>query len=124
QLPDQQDRAGWPVLRERFTTVIATKTRDEWCRVFEGADACFAPVLTFSEAKGHPHNVARGGHVSVGGIAQPAPAPRFSRTPGAIRSGPPERGELGREALLDWGFAPADIARLCERGLGFRAPAD
>jgi len=117
-LPAQHDRAGWPALRARFAEVIRMKTRDEWCRVFEGSDACVAPVLSFAEVKAHPHNVARGAHVTVGGVDQPAPAPRFSRTPGAVRRAPPERGALGREALAEWGFSPADIERLRTAGLG------
>jgi alpha-methylacyl-CoA racemase len=118
-LPAQDDRAGWPALRARFADVIRTRTRDEWCRVFADSDACFAPVLTFDEAKTHPHNVSRSGHVTVGEVAQPAPAPRFSRTPGSVRRAPPERGSLGREALIDWGFSAAEIERLSEKGLGF-----
>jgi alpha-methylacyl-CoA racemase len=112
-LPDQHDRAGWPVLRERFAAVIRTRTRDEWCSVFDGSDACVAPVLSFAEASTHPHNVARGAHVVIGDIVQPAPAPRFSRMPGGVRGPPPERGALGREALRDWGFSPAEIERMC-----------
>jgi alpha-methylacyl-CoA racemase len=118
-LPDQHDRAGWPALRARFAATFATKTRDEWCRVFEGTDACFAPVLTFAEAARHPHALARHGHVAVGDVMQPAPAPRYSRTPGEVRRAPPERGTLGREALADWGFADTEIDRLVEQGLGF-----
>jgi alpha-methylacyl-CoA racemase len=118
-LPPQHDRGGWPELRRRFAAAFRSKTRDEWCRVFEGSDACFAPVLAFSEARTHPHNVARGGYVAVGGVEQPAPAPRFSRTPGGVRRPPPERGALGREALADWGFARAEIDRLAALGLGF-----
>src|SRR5947207_2552102 len=91
-LPDQNDPAGWPALRARFAAEFRTRTRDEWCRVFDGSDACFAPVLTFAEAAAHPHAIARKGHVSVGNVTQPAPAPRFSRTPGAVRGAPPERG--------------------------------
>lgn len=117
-LPAQQDRAGWPVLRARFAAAIRTRTRDEWCSVFEGSDACFAPVLTFAEAKAHPHNVARRAHLAVAGVDQPAPAPRFSRTPAAVSRPPPERGALGREALADWGFSPAEIERLRAAGLG------
>ncbi len=119
-LPDQNDRAGWPALRARFAAVFATKTRDEWCRAFEGSDACFAPVLTFTEATRHPHLAARHAHVAVGAITQPAPAPRFSRTPGAVRRPPPERGALGREALAEWGFADDEIERLRALGMGFR----
>ena len=118
-LPAQQDRAGWPVLRARLAEVFRTKTRDEWCRVFDGRDACFAPVLTFAEAMAHPHNIARGGHVSVGGVDQPAPAPRFSRTPGSVRRPPPERGGQGGEALAAWGFSPAQIEDLCALGLRY-----
>jgi alpha-methylacyl-CoA racemase len=117
-LPPQNDRTGWPALRARFAKVIRTKTRDEWSAVFAGSDACFAPVLSFAEAGEHPHNAARGAHVTVGGVAQPAPAPRFSRTPGAVRRPPPERGALGHEALAEWGFSPAEVERLRAAGLG------
>jgi len=118
-LPAQHDTAGWPRLRERFAAVFKTKTRDEWCLVFEHSDACFAPVLSFSEARAHPHNVARKSFVEIAGAPQPAPAPRFSRTPGAVRAKPPERGEGGREALIDWGFGPAGLARLAALGLRY-----
>jgi alpha-methylacyl-CoA racemase len=118
-LPTQQDRARWPELRAHFAAVFKTRTRDQWCAVFEGSDACFAPVLNFSEARGHVHSAARGGYVEVNGITQPAPAPRLDRTPGAVRRPPPERGMLGREALRDWGFAPQEIERLASLGLGF-----
>ena len=120
-LPAQHDRAGWPQLRERFAAVFRTRTRDEWCEVFAGSDACFAPVLTFAEAARHPHAVARAAHVRVGDVTQPAPAPRFSRTPGAVRGAPPERGARGRDALVDWGFTGAQVDELAALGLGFRA---
>ena len=119
-LPAQQDRKGWPALRETFSETFRKKTRDDWCAVFDGSDACFAPVLTFSEARAHPHNVARGTFTHSGKVDQPAPAPRFSRTPGAIRRAPPERGEGGKEALVDWGFSPADIEKLKSSGLNFK----
>ncbi len=118
-LPAQMDRKGWPALRKSFTETFKTKTRDEWCIVFDGSDACFAPVLTFSEAQAHPHNAARGTYTRVGKVDQPAPAPRFSRTPGKIRRAPPERGEGGRQALADWGFSENEISSLKEKGLGF-----
>ncbi|MFO1311500.1 MAG: CaiB/BaiF CoA-transferase family protein [Burkholderiales bacterium] len=118
-LPPQHDRAGWPVLRERFTRAFAEKTRDEWARIFEGRDACAVPVLTFAEAAAHPHAVARGSHCEVDGIAQPAAAPRFSRTPGAVRRGSPERGAGGYRALRDWGFDDRDVERLAGLGVGF-----
>jgi len=117
-LPGQYERARWSEMREIFRSTFKSRTRDEWCRVFEGSDACFAPVLTFSESRRHPHNAARGSHVEVGGVAQPAPAPRFSRTPGAVRRAPPERGEGGVEALRDWGFSADGIERLANMGLG------
>ena len=118
-LPKQHDRAGWPKLRSRFTAVFKTRTRDEWCTAFEGSDACFAPVLNWTEAYAHPHNVARKSFVEVGGVKQPAPAPRFSRTPGQVRRKPPERGEGGAAALADWGFDDAAVAKLQSFGLGF-----
>ncbi|MEO6564420.1 MAG: CoA transferase, partial [Casimicrobiaceae bacterium] len=121
-LPDQNDRAGWPVLRARFTAVLATRTRDEWSRVFEDVDACVSPVLTFAEAAAHPHALARRGHVEVGKVQQPAPAPRLSRTPGAVSGPAPERGAQGREALVHWGFDDAQIDQLSALGLRFIRP--
>jgi alpha-methylacyl-CoA racemase len=119
-LPGQYESGRWPELRARFAEVFRTKTREEWCAAFEGSDACFAPVLTFSEARHHPHNVARASFVTVAGTEQPAPAPRFSRTPGGVRGAPPERGEGGRRALEDWGYSAAEIGKLEDLGLGFR----
>lgn len=118
-LPAQHDRARWPELRARLATAFAARTRDEWTQVFEGSDACVAPVLSFAEAPAHPHAQLRGSHVSVGDVQQPAPAPRFSRTPGSVRGAPPERGAGGRAALRDWGFADATIAELRATGVGF-----
>ncbi|BBQ01298.1 CoA transferase (plasmid) [Burkholderia sp. SFA1] len=120
-LPAQHDRAGWPVLRQRFAAVFAGRTREEWCRVFDGSDACVAPVLGFSEAPTHPHHRARGSFVEFDGIVQPGPAPRFSRTPSRISRPVPQRGEGGREALEEWGFDDARILGLQARGLGFVA---
>jgi alpha-methylacyl-CoA racemase len=117
-LPEQHDRASWPALRHAFSTAVASKTRDEWCAVFEKLDACFAPVLTFSEARRHPHARARDAFVDVGGIEQPAPAPRFDRTPGTATEPPPERGARGRAALADWGFDTDQIEALRKLGLG------
>ena len=117
-LPTQHERARWPELRQHFAQVFAAKTRDEWVDIFAGSDACFSPVLTFAEASEHPHNIARHGHVTVGNVAQPAPAPRFSRTPGAAGHAPPERGARGAEALADWGFSDAEIAGLRAQGVG------
>jgi alpha-methylacyl-CoA racemase len=118
-LPAQHERARWPEMHALFEKTFKSKTRDEWCRVFEGSDACFAPVLSFSESRADPHNRARQSFVTLGGVAQPAPAPRFSRTPAAVRGTPPERGEGGRAALRDWGFVEKEINQLESRGLGF-----
>ncbi|MFC7274862.1 CaiB/BaiF CoA transferase family protein [Paractinoplanes rhizophilus] len=87
-LPGQLDRDGWPALRARFAEVFATRTRDEWAAVFAGTDACVAPVLSPTEAPAHPHNRARKTFVEVDGLAQPAPAPRFGRTPAGPPSAP------------------------------------
>ncbi|MGQ0654396.1 MAG: CaiB/BaiF CoA transferase family protein [Betaproteobacteria bacterium] len=116
-LPAQNDRNGWPMLRKLFSERFKSKTREEWCKVFEGSDACFAPVLSFSEARAHEHNVARKNFVSVAGVEQPAPAPRFSRTPPAVRRRPPERGEGGAQALRDWGFSASEISHFRSLGM-------
>jgi len=116
----QHERSGWPEMKQIFSKTFKSKTREEWCAVFEGSDACFAPVLSFSEARGHPHNIARSAFLDSGDLAQPAPAPRFSRTPGAVRRAPPERGEGGVQALLEWGFTAKEIEGLESRGLGKR----
>jgi len=120
EVPPQHDRKGWPVLRKLLAGKFKEKSRDEWCEVFEGSDACFAPVLTFSEARAHPHNAARGNSVRIGGGEQPAPAPRFSRTPGGVRGAPPERGAGGRQALLAWGFPASAVEELGALGLRFK----
>ncbi|MDA1116835.1 MAG: CaiB/BaiF CoA-transferase family protein [Proteobacteria bacterium] len=118
-LPPQNERARWPEMREAFAHAFKSKTRDAWCAVFEGSDACFAPVLTFSEAKRHPHNEARGNFVNVARVEQPSPAPRFSATPTAVPREPPERGAGGRAALAQWGFGAADLLKLRNAGLGY-----
>jgi alpha-methylacyl-CoA racemase len=114
----QHDRKRWPEMRSMFEKTFKSKTRDEWCKVFEGSDACFAPVLPWSEARRDVHNVARKSFINVKEVAQPAPAPRFSRTPGAVRRAPPERGEGGRQALAEWGFDASAIEKLTALGLG------
>ena len=97
----------WPELKARFEAIFKTRTRDEWCEVFEGTEVCFAPVLSLAEAPEHPHNVARGAFVEVDGVRQPRPLPRFSLTPGAIQSPPAAAGTGGDEALRDWGIEEA-----------------
>jgi alpha-methylacyl-CoA racemase len=114
----QHDRARWPQMKAQFETTFRSKTRDEWVRVFEGSDACFAPVLSWSEARRDPHAVFRNSFFSLAGVEQPSAAPRFSRTPGAVRRAPPERGQGGAQALLDWGFRENEINSLESRGLG------
>jgi alpha-methylacyl-CoA racemase len=120
-LPAQHDRSRWPEMRARFAAAFKAKTRDEWCRVFDGSDACFAPVLAWSEARRDPHNASRKTFIEVGALEQPAPAPRFSRTPGEVRRPPPERGAGGRLALADWGLGAAEVEELCRLGVNFRA---
>ncbi len=116
ELPDQMDQAHWPEMKERFAAVFATRTRDEWMAVFEGSDACVAPVLTMHEAKDHPHNRARGTFVEPGGVLQPAPAPRFSRTPGAITRPPSPPGSNTDEGLAGWGLSEDAIEALRDAG--------
>lgn len=101
----QMDRSKWPELKAKLAEVMKTKTRDEWSEIMEGTDVCFAPILSFDEAIEHPHNKARETFVSVEGITQPAPAPRFSETPGAIQGIAPGIGEHTDEILSDWGVA-------------------
>jgi alpha-methylacyl-CoA racemase len=113
-LPAQMDRSGWPKLRDRFTELFKTKTRDEWAKIFEGSDACFAPVLTMSEATNDAHIKARGTVIERGGVPQPAPAPRFSRTTAEIQRDAPWPGQQTDEALADWGFSSDEIAKLRE----------
>jgi alpha-methylacyl-CoA racemase len=115
-VPDADDRASWPAMKARVAALMRTKTRDEWCALLEGTDACFAPVLDPGEAPEHLHLRERGTFTEVGGVVQPAPAPRFSRTPGAVTAPPPAPGEHTGEALADWGFAPDEIAALRDGG--------
>ncbi len=114
--PARLDPAGWPAAKERLAAIFRTRPRADWCRLLEGSDACFAPVLSLDEAPLHPHNRARSTFIEVDGIIQPAPAPRFSRTQPAAPT-PPETPGPGRsDALLDWGFNGAEIAALRENG--------
>ena len=108
----QHDRSAWPELHDKLAVVLAAKTQAEWCAIMDGTDVCFAPVLDLDEAPKHPHNVARQAFVEVAGVTQPAPAPRFSVTPGAIQGPPPAIGAHDREALMDWGFSTAEIDAL------------
>jgi alpha-methylacyl-CoA racemase len=116
QFQRQMSRADWPELRGKLAAVIASKTRAEWCAIMEGTDICFAPVLSLEEAPEHPHNRARQTFVELDGVVQPAPAPRFSATPGAVQAPPPAVGQHTDAALLDWGFPPNAVAALRASG--------
>ena len=116
-LPKQYDRAQWPRLAQRYAEVFKTRTRDEWCAVFADSDACFAPVLGMTEVGDHPHNAARATFVEVDGVVQPAPGPRFSRTPPAI-AGAPKAGGTDSEAVLEAaGYSASEIAAFIEAGV-------
>jgi len=101
----QRDRAGWDTAKEKLAALFKTKTRDEWCKILEGTDVCFAPVLDPHEAMQHPHNKARGTFIEVDGIVQPGPAPRFSRTKPVVRSPPSRPGQHTDEVLSSWGVS-------------------
>ena len=114
--PDQMDRNSWPAMKERFAAIFKTKTRAEWTEIFEDVDACTTPVLAPSEAPAHRHNEARETFVEVEGVLQPAPAPRFSVTPGEISKPPSTPGADTDEALAGWGVAEDRIATLRSEG--------
>jgi len=112
---DQMDRRKWPELTRRMAEIFRTRTRDDWCALFEGSEVCFAPVLSLAEAPRHPHNVARGAFVDIDGVPHPAPLPRFSRTNAKIRHAPRPAGADADAALRDWGVDEALARRLRER---------
>ena len=111
-------------MSEHLAGIFRTRTREEWCRLLEGSDVCFAPVLSMAEAPQHPHNRERQTFVEVEGVVQPAPAPRFSRTPSRIQRTPAEPGEHTRAALKDWGFSEAELERLQKEGVIGRRQAE
>jgi alpha-methylacyl-CoA racemase len=115
-VPDPNDRAAWASMKPRMAALVRTKTRDEWCRLLEGTDVCFAPVLEPSEAPDHPHNRERGTFVEVGGVVQPAPAPRFSRSVPDTPAPPVPAGQDTDTALVDWGFSADEVAELRRTG--------
>ena len=115
-MPPQHDRQRWPEVKETVADAVRQKTRDEWTQIFDGAEACVAPVLSLSETARHPHIASRQTVVNVGGIDQPAPAPRFSRTTAKLGLPPPARGEHSEEILHDWGFDAAEISGLKDCG--------
>jgi alpha-methylacyl-CoA racemase len=110
------DRSTWPERKKKMEEIFLTKTRDEWCEILEGHDVCFAPVLTMTEAPHHPHLAERGTFTELAGVVQPSPAPRFSRTPGAITRPPAHAGQHTDEALADWGIPVDRVAELRESG--------
>jgi len=113
---NQLDFSKWPARKKKMAEIFKTKTRDEWCLIMEGSDVCFAPVLTMEEAMNHPHNVARETFVEVGGIKQPGPAPRFSRTKPEVRKMASKPGADTETALAEWGFSQAEIEGLKKSG--------
>jgi alpha-methylacyl-CoA racemase len=113
---EQNDKSHWPAMKERFAAIFAGKTRDEWTEIFDGTDACAVPVLSPWEAHLHPHNAARSTFVEVAGRVQPAPSPRFSRTPSAISRPPSFPGADTVTGLVEWGVDEATVAKLRESG--------
>ena len=111
---DQNNREAWPELTEKLAEVFKTKTQAQWCELMEGTDVCFAPVLNFIDAPKHPANIARDVYIDVDGITQPAPAPRFSRTPSEVRHGAHAVGADTEETLAAMGFESREIAALKE----------
>jgi alpha-methylacyl-CoA racemase len=116
-LPGQHDRAGWPVLRHRFAATFAGRTRAEWEQVFAGTDACVSPVLSLAEAPVHPHARARDAFVEVGGVTQPAPAPRFGRSAAGRPVAPPRPGADTDDVLAGLGLAAAEVASMRAQGV-------
>ena len=115
--PKQMDRQSWDEMKSKIASAIKSKSREEWENLMEGTDVCFAPVLTIDEAYDHPHNLERNTFIEVAGVKQPAPAPRFSRTPASITSPPPHPGEHTEEILLDSGFTISEISSLREQNV-------
>lgn len=111
-LPPQDDRAQWGRLRQTIADTLKQKSREHWCALLEGTDACFAPVLDIEECQHHPHNRFRQLHVNVDGVMNPAPAPRFSETPSTLRKTPSHPGEDTETALSDWGFSRDELEAL------------
>ena len=116
-LAGRNDRSQWPALRERLAAILRTQTRDHWCGLMADSDGCVTPVLDMQEAAEHPHALARGAFIDCGGVRQPAPAPRFGRTPGWVRSEPPLVGEHSRAVLARHGFATDEVEWLLTKGL-------
>jgi alpha-methylacyl-CoA racemase len=114
---EQLNISKWPDYKEKLIEIFKTKTRDEWCAVMEGSDVCFAPVLSIAEAPNHPHNQSRGTFVTVNDVLQPAPAPRFSRTPTGLRARAEKEGQDPSTILADYGFNDGEIRKLLDQGV-------
>jgi alpha-methylacyl-CoA racemase len=108
----QWSQKRWPDLKAKFAALFATRTRDDWCALLEGSDACVAPVLDMAEAPLHPHNQARSAFIEIDGVTQPAPAPRFSRTAPAAGQAAAAPGQHSAAVLADWGWSPEAIESL------------
>jgi len=108
-LPRRDDSRQWRALRRRLAELFRSRNRDQWCELLEGTDACFAPILDWDEAPKHPHNQARDVFIEIDGVTQPAPAPRFSRTPAAVRKNASRDGEDSAAILEEWGFGADEI---------------
>jgi len=113
---DQNNAAKWPGMKEKLAAVFMRKTQAQWCEIMEGTDICFAPVLTFMDAPAHPANVARQTYIEVDGITQPAPAPRFSRTPSQVQHAGPIPAQDTDAVLTAMGFGEKEIAELKQQG--------
>lgn len=117
QFAQRDDTAQWPAQRERLARIFATRTRDAWCDIFEGQDACVAPVLSLQEAPGHPHNIARGTFINAAGARIPAAVPRFGMGDGTVAP-PPADGDVAHAPVFaQAGFSTSEIASLRERGV-------
>jgi alpha-methylacyl-CoA racemase len=114
---EQMNPVKWPDYKKELMEVFKSKTQEEWCAIMEGSDVCFAPVLSIAEASQHPHNQARGTFITVNGVLQPAPAPRFSRTAPEVKAGGPVDGQETVRILSDYGFADGEIRGLQAQGI-------
>ncbi|MBW2295330.1 MAG: CoA transferase [Deltaproteobacteria bacterium] len=112
----QMDKQQWPAQKQKVAALFLERTRDEWCKLLEGTDVCFAPVLTIAEAREHPHNTARGTFTQINGVSQPRPTPRFGRTDSEISRPPAHPGEHTEEILTEAGWSPEEIAGLRDQG--------
>jgi len=112
----QYDRRLWPEMRAAIAAAVRERSRDAWCSLLEGSDACFAPVLSFAEATQHRQAQARSAYVEVAGVVQPAPAPRFERTPAGLPHAPPSEGQHTVAVLLEAGFSASEIDSLLLQG--------